>query len=402
MQKHKNIAFILMGLLGGWTTQTIAAQAAYEPLQPPFPSTPMKIATIAGTKESTPLSSSTKTETDIPVLSAPDDAPAAASALPNQAIDPPPASAASTKKVTPLPQIPLPKSRPTKHIELGNDNGSTAVSRPAKQAVQKSLAWANNSRALPSMGENGRVMFMYGDSAPTIICAPLRVCDIELEPGEIVQGTPHVGDTVRWKVSPAVSKENNQTITHLIIKATDVGLDTNLIIPTDRRTYHLRLVSTSKQYASRVSFEYPETNARAWQKIAQAAGSDKVSSSSPTLNSDFPIISVDQMHFNYGIKVVKGKPKFKPIRVLDDGSRTFITMNDTMPVEEAPVLIMIGADKTEQIVNYRLKGNMFIIDRMIDKLALISGVAGNQQRIEITRDNCIARGIFNRCISRTE
>ncbi len=397
MQKHKNIAFILMGLLGGWATQAMAAQSAYEPVLPPFPATPMKVATIAGPKEAAPISSSMKTETAIPVLASP----APASAPPTQAIDSPPPSVAPAKKVTPLPLVPLPRSRPSKSVE-SNEHASTAVSRPAKQAVQKSLAWANNSRALPTMGENGRVSFMYGDSAPTIICAPLRVCDIELEPGEVVQGAPHVGDTVRWKVSPAISKENNQVVTHLIIKATDAGLDTNLIIPTDRRTYHLRLVSTSKQYASRVSFEYPETNARAWQKIAQAAGNDKPSSSTPASNGDFPTVSVDQMHFNYDIKVVKGKPKFKPIRVVDDGSHTFITMNDTMPVEEAPVLIMIGVDKTEQIVNYRLKGNMFIIDRMVDKLALISGVGKHQQRIEITRDNCAARGIFNRCTSRTE
>lgn len=288
------------------------------------------------------------------------------------------------------------------------------MSDPAKVAVRRSREWAENPRALPIQGKDGRMMFTFGDSAPTIICAPLRVCDLELEPGETVQGAPHVGDAVRWKISPAVSAEGEQKVTHLIIKPTEPGLDTNLMIPTDRRTYHLRLVSSKEKYLSRIAFEYPDNVAPVWQRMMQSAkvgapsgfvsASATAPASAPASASqgDLPSVVVDRINFNYKIEVINGKPRFKPVRVIDDGIHTFISMNDDMPVEEAPVLVLVDADGGEQMVNYRLKGNIFTIDRMVDKVALISGTGRAQQRVEITREKkCDKRGflgVFSRCV----
>src|SRR5215472_13318360 len=45
------------------------------------------------------------------------------------------------------------------------------------------------------------------------------------------------------------------------------GLDTNLLVTTDRRAYYLRLASKPDDYVSRVAFEYPaENNNRRWQE----------------------------------------------------------------------------------------------------------------------------------------
>jgi type IV secretion system protein VirB9 len=278
------------------------------------------------------------------------------------------------------------------------------VSEPAKMALRQSQEWAENPSALPTQGKDGRMLFTFGDSAPTIICAPLRVCDIELEPGETVQGAPHIGDSVRWKIAPAVSAEGDQKVTHLIIKPTEPGLDTNLMVPTDRRTYHLRLVSSRDKYLARVAFEYPDNTAPVWQKMMQTSRPDRPATGVAAAGqSDFPNVNIDRMNFNYKVEVVKGKPRFKPVRVMDDGTRTYISMNDDMPVEEAPVLVLVDPDNTEQMVNYRLKGNIFILDRMADKLALISGTGSGQQRIEISRERkCIKRGWFGRCLDGSE
>lgn len=281
-------------------------------------------------------------------------------------------------------------------------NEGPNVSEPARLALRKSQEWAENPRALPSQGKDGRMVFTFGDSAPTIICAPLRVCDVELEPGEVVQGTPHIGDSVRWKISPAVSQEGDQKVTHLIIKPTEAGLDTNLMIPTDRRTYHLRLVSSRDQYLARVAFEYPDNNAPVWQKMMQS-GNGRNGGKEAAPAPDLLPISVDRLYFNYKVDVVKGKPRFKPVRVMDDGSKTFISMNEDVPVEEAPILIMVEPDGSEQMVNYRLKGNIYTIDRMVEKVALITGTGSAQQKIEITRQKgCVKRGWFGRCIDGLE
>jgi type IV secretion system protein TrbG len=44
---------------------------------------------------------------------------------------------------------------------------------------------------------------------------------------------------------------------------------------------------------------------------------------------------------------------------------------------------------TPQIVNYRVQGNRYVVDAVLDRAALISGVGSGQQRVVISRgDGC--------------
>lgn len=266
------------------------------------------------------------------------------------------------------------------------------IGPPARRAILESHQWAENPAAMPELDSGGRIVFAFSESAPTIVCAPMRVCDIELQAGEVVQGAPHIGDSVRWRIGPAISGSGEQQVTHLIVKPTEAGLDTNLVVPTDRRTYHLRLVSSSRHYVSSVAFDYPEDHQQKWQNFTKASARGEAAPAS----SDMPTVAVNRLNFNYRIKV-KGKPAFKPLRAMDDGYHTYIAMNEEMPQWEAPVLIGISPDGAEQMINYRLKGNMYVIDGTQHKLALISGVGRHQQRVELTRDPCRRRGWLGIC-----
>ncbi|PHV13511.1 P-type conjugative transfer protein TrbG [Chitinimonas sp. BJB300] len=291
------------------------------------------------------------------------------------------------------PNKPSAKARKRK-LELAL-SPSVSIGEPAQRAVIESHNWAENRLAMPVRDAGGRVVFPFGESAPTIVCAPLRVCDIELQAGETVQGAPHIGDGIRWKVAPAVSGSDDQKVTHLIIKPTEPGLDTNLIITTDRRTYHIRLVSSAERYVSRIAFEYPdEDQPQAWEALAKSNGSSTASKNS---KGDMPAVAVNRLNFNYKIKVVKGHPYFKPLRAMDDGYHTYIAMNEELPQQQAPALIGISPSGEEQMINYRLKGNMYVVDGTIFKLALISGVGSDQQRIEVARDECQKRGWLGIC-----
>lgn len=280
-----------------------------------------------------------------------------------------------------------------KKVTLRSAAPAVRIGPPARRAITQSHDWAENPKAMPVLDNGGRVVFQFSESAPTIVCAPLRVCDIELEPGETVQGSPHIGDGVRWKVGPAVSGGDDARVTHLIVKPTEPGLDTNLIVPTDRRTYHLRLVSSAEHYVSSVAFDYPDDHQQAWRDLSKANSS----SAGGPASSDMPTVAVNRLNFNYKIKVVNGKPKFKPLRAMDDGYHTYIAMNEDLPQREAPVLIGISPDGNEQMINYRLKGNMYVIDGSVHKLALISGVGRKQQRVELTRAACERRGWLGIC-----
>lgn len=266
------------------------------------------------------------------------------------------------------------------------------IGPPAQRALAESHDWAENPEAMPTRDPGGRVMFPFSQSAPTIVCAPLHVCDIELQAGEVVQGAPHVGDSVRWRISPAISGTDDKRVTHLIIKPTEAGLDTNLIIPTDRHTYHVRLVSSTTRYVSSVGFFYPEDQQQAWTDVAKNARAKDRDG-----GADMPTVAVNRLNFDYKIKVVHGKPSFKPLRAMDDGYHTYVSMNEDLTQQEAPVLVGISASGEERMVNYRLKGNMYVIDGTLPKLALISGVGREQQRIELTRDPCKSRGWLGIC-----
>src|ERR1051325_1132043 len=124
----------------------------------------------------------------------------------------------------------------------------------------KATAISKKWRGTPGMvtiGPDGKVIFLYGETQPSVVCSPLQVCDIELQGGEIVRDVL-VGDTVRWKVEPATSGATGGQAIHLIVKPSEAGLVTSMVITTSRRTYHIQLKSHPSQYMARVGFEYPE------------------------------------------------------------------------------------------------------------------------------------------------
>jgi type IV secretion system protein TrbG len=350
-------------------------------------------------------------------------APSAVTALPSAAGDPtaPPSDAlvlprASTSEVSPDPAlssegmrlrpVELPAAVPpaddcsNADCQAPGEKSAPAAAKkslpvpigpPAVRALTESHNWAEDPNAMPTRDTQGRVIFIYSESAPTIVCAPLHVCDIELQEGETVQGAPHVGDSVRWRISPAVSGADDKKVTHLIVKPTEAGLDTNLIIPTDRHIYHIRLVSSSSRYVSSVGFYYPDEDPQSWTELSKATRRSGDGS------EGMPVVAVNRLNFNYRIKVVKGKPTFKPLRAMDDGYHTYIAMNEDLPQREAPVLIGISSKGEEQMINYRLKGNLYVLDGTVFKMAFVSGVGSDQQRIELTRDPCKTRGWLGIC-----
>jgi P-type conjugative transfer protein TrbG len=120
-----------------------------------------------------------------------------------------------------------------------------------RAGVALSRRWANRNE-MPHASEDGYVRFLFGATLPTVVCAPLQVCNLALQPGEIVNNV-NLGDSVRWKITPSISGSGGTQITHLIIKPTDAGLMSSLDIETNRRTYAVKLVSTQASWMPLVS-----------------------------------------------------------------------------------------------------------------------------------------------------
>ncbi|OEU68033.1 MAG: P-type conjugative transfer protein TrbG [Desulfovibrio sp. S3730MH75] len=255
----------------------------------------------------------------------------------------------------------------------------TKVPLNAKEwkALKLSNEWMNR-KINPIMQSNGKVVYVFGATLPTIICTPLMASDLELQPGENVNDVI-VGDTARWIVVVAQSGVPGRESTHLVIKPLDAGLVTTAVITTDRRTYHLKLVSRRKGYTPYVAFIYPEDQ----EKVLKASLNKKRRKESwETTEIEGKPTDISALDFGYAI--TGDEARWKPMRVYNDGIRTFIQLPRTSTQTEIPVLLVEKAGE-EAIVNYRVKGNAMIVDEIFEKAILVAGTGMDQEKVEIKR-----------------
>jgi type IV secretion system protein VirB9 len=205
---------------------------------------------------------------------------------------------------------------------------------------------------------------------------------IELQAGERVVGEPHIGDSVRWNISPAMYGTGGQSTAVIILKPQTPGLDTNLLITTDRRAYYLRLISKPEEYVARVAFAYPEDDTRKWQE--ELAEQQMLAKQEKKAGEVRPaMITVEKVNFDYTIR--GGHDHIRPLRVFDDGAKTYIQMPPELQYREAPVLLVVGADGKEEMTNYRVKDQTYIVDRLFDHANLVLGSGKKAQKVEISR-----------------
>ena len=83
---------------------------------------------------------------------------------------------------------------------------------------------------------------------------------------------------------------------------------------------------------------------------------------------------IEHLDFRYAITPLKGRvPPWTPVRVFDDGAKTYIVFPPDLAVREAPPLFLLDADDQAQLVNYRLAGRYLVVDRLIDRAELRLG-----------------------------
>lgn len=256
----------------------------------------------------------------------------------------------------------------------------------AKEAHGAALArrWQNR-RQMPTTGADGVVRYLYGATMPSVVCAPLMVCALELQPGEVVQPPVTLGDSVRWKVMPGMSGDGASRTTLVMIKPTDAGLVTNMVLTTNRRVYSVKLVSTQHQWMPRVAFDYPDDAQSAWGAYQMNASFGAAASTLATGES--------AANLDFGFRLSGDNPGWKPVRVYTDGLKTFIEFTPAAMRAEAPALVALANDggwfskPSSQVVNYRQMGNRFVVDSVLSKAALVSGVGGSETRVTITRES---------------
>lgn len=241
---------------------------------------------------------------------------------------------------------------------------------------------------MPHAGADGVIRYLYGATLATVVCAPLQVCDLSLQPGEVVNNI-NAGDKVQWSITPGISGSPEGTITHLLIKPVDAGLVSSMTILTNKRSYAVKLVSTQSQWMPHIGWTYPDDQQQAWGAYQQAMGTGAAFGSGVMATSSAGI-GGGAVSF-YAI-ACEGSPSWTPRRAWTDGTKMWVEFPGPLNAG-APAFVGLGNDggwfskPSTQVVNYRpMPGNRYMADAALDRAALISGVGGSEQRCTLRRE----------------
>ena len=269
---------------------------------------------------------------------------------------PPPLSAPAP------PRTPTPKAStasPTKRVAAAN---RTALAEPT------AYGYLNAVQVYPYT--DGILYRLYA--------APEQVTDIALQPGETLSSVS-AGDTVRWIVGDTASGVGDAKQVHVLVKPSGPGLKTNLVVMTNRRSYHLALESTDRTAMAVISWTYPQDQLFALQRQAKAADDAQPIASG---------VALEDLHFRYAI--TGDNPPWKPVRAFDDGTKVYIEFPDRIDQGEAPPLFVVGPSGDNQLVNYRVRRNYYIVDRLFAAAELRLGQKP-QQAVRISRTDSPSR-----------
>lgn len=232
-------------------------------------------------------------------------------------------------------------------------------SAPERRARGSGQTWIDANGAARQRPERdgfdaARYVYTYAPGAIFELYAnPNFISTILLEEGETLTNVA-AGDTSRWQVSEASAEGLNGLRTIILVKPAAAGLRTNIVLVTDRRTYLVEAVSQAGEaYSAEIAWCYPDAE----QSTHTQGGA---------------------LNFDYRVRVPRGaRPAWAPLRVFDDGRRTWIEFAEATQASELPPLFVITGEGAE-LVNYRIDGRRYMVDRVFDRAELRLGVRAPQ------------------------
>jgi len=264
--------------------------------------------------------------------------------------------------------------QPQKLPDLPQDSEDLMTPREERDALKASKSIdAGTREGLQNVSEAVQVQaksfFSY---KPTgiyqIYCHEGHLTDIQLQPGEDILYIGG-GDTTRWIVDRAQSGNGDTKQWHVYVKPMKSNIATNFMIATDKRSYQIRARS-GNVYNPIIGWTYPlDEKATYLRKQTEKKEKEEEQVSGA--------ITPEKMNFNYKIEEksgwFEGSYSWTPKMVFDDGTKTYIQMAPTMASGEAPALF-VADGKEVMLVNYRVKKNYYIVDRLFAQAEMRNGL----------------------------
>lgn len=213
-----------------------------------------------------------------------------------------------------------------------------------------------------------------------LVTAPGRVSAIALEPGETLIAVA-AGDTARWNVGDTTSGAGETQRTHVMIKPQAAGLRTNLVITTDRRVYHLALESREAAAMVAIRWRYPNASPLVLERAAE--------------RTEAAATSFDPAALDFAYTIDGDDPPWRPLRAFDDGRQVYIEFPADLGKWTAPPLFVVGPEGKPRLVNYRVRGHHYIVDRLFAVAELRHGEEA-QTVVRICRSSAPAQACRER------
>lgn len=269
----------------------------------------------------------------------------------------------------PAPVVAIDKNAISKNFKLiyGND-----------QAVEAAFNQYAKTGKAPNIQTDGFERFAYHPAQqPIINCVPFQETIISLQPGEkftsITSGDPQ---NLSYTVALSGSATGIET-QQILLKPSIPTMSTNLVIATDRRLYNILIVvgGPKNKVTRNVAFWYPdEMVANVNQRIEQQNSID--------LNAEkMPQLDLSIANFDY--KISGDNPSWKPVRVFDDGKRTWIQMPNGTDNKSLPTVLVQSASGQDSKYNQAYYSPYIIIDGVFKQAKLIQGVGRKQVQVDI-------------------
>lgn len=267
---------------------------------------------------------------------------------------------------------------------------SLAASAPAVTVEEAGHRFEESGFA-PVVALPSHRLYPFGHEVPTLRCLPTRACDLVLEPGESIDGHA-LGDPESWQTAVLLEGQPPALTPHFVIKPSAFGLATNLVLVTDRRAYHVELVSSAESearaagaaYDHRVGWWYPERwieRRRAEEQLARARREARAEATPAALPLD-----PTGLNWSYRVEHPRRRSRrlgWEPAAVVDDGRRTWIRLPERALTGELPAAFGVLADGSYVPLNARYRDGWLLIPAVVDTLDLVLGAGDGRRSLRI-------------------
>jgi type IV secretion system protein TrbG len=248
--------------------------------------------------------------------------------------------------------------------------------------VTAAARWINRSQK-PRLDEAGVVHFDADQGQPFIVTAVDHITTIFMAPHEIIIPPLHLGDTDNWKAKPAISGSGSKMLASVLVKPSDAGLSTNIVIETNKRSINAALSSRRADYMPKVSLDMADDDG--WN--SPVALTDPATVASPC--DQAPTIPPDQF------RISGDRTDWRPLQVwavsTPVGMKTCVEFPAGIGSSSLPALFALDDDggwfssPTKDIVNVRFVKRRFVVDELLNRFVLVEGVGGSQRSVSVTR-----------------